>query len=294
MEKIMTQASDVVDSDNYVKYLDHGFVGLIDVMGDDDAIDQAARCSYGKGTRATSDKRALIRYLVRHLHTSPIEMVELKFHMKIPIFIMRQHVRHRTASLNEYSGRYSEMTDEMYMPEPERFQYQSEQNKQGSGATMSDEDIEACQFAIGSVFQDSYSGYKELLDLGLAKEIARIQLPLSTYTELYWKIDLKNFLHYICLREDQHAQKEIRDLADIMYAMVKPLLPITCEAYEDYWSWKNTARFSRMEVDLLKSIVSDTKWADLANGHRNDKGLAEAFGVTVRELNEFKTKMGLV
>lgn len=289
----MTTWNDVKDDPRAVKCLDHGFVVLNDIMGDDSAIADAARCSYGKGTKSVNDDRNLIRYLIRHQHTSPIEMVELKFHMKMPIFVMRQHVRHRTASLNEYSGRYSEMTDEMYQPDPSRMKEQSQLNKQGSGSALPLPVAMECGNLLDSSFRTSYNGYKECLEMGLTRELARIQLPVANYTELYWKIDLKNFFHYVKLREDSHAQEEIRVFADAMYSLVKPLLPLTCEAYEDYWSWRNTSTFSRMEMDLLRTLVSKQKWDQLVVGHRSEENLCKKFGMGIREFNEFKEKFKL-
>lgn len=288
----MTNVANVVNDPRYVKVLDHGFVGLLDIMGDDSAIDQAARCSYGQGTRSVSDMRSLIRYLVRNHHTSPLEMVELKFHLKMPIFVMRQHVRHRTASLNEYSGRYSEMTDEMYMPEPWRFQGQHTDNKQASGETLHKQIAFTCAEDMNDIFSAAYASYMRSLYAGLSRELARIQLPLANYTELYWKIDLKNFLHYVFLRDDEHAQYEIRVFAEAMYNMVKPKLPIVCEAFEDYWSMRNTAKFSRMELDLVKQIISKDRWLELMDMHR-DGDLAAAFGISQKELQEFKKKLDL-
>lgn len=289
----MTAQADVIHDPKYVPVLDHGFVGLIDVMGDDAAVDQAARCSYGQGTRSTSDMRGLIRYLVRHWHTSPLEMVELKFHLKMPIFIMRQHVRHRTASLNEYSGRYSEMTDEMYVPDLSRFQGQHADNKQASGDVLPEDVAERMRAELTNVTTIAYNSYMEHLDQGLAREIARIQLPVSNYTELYWKIDLKNFLHYVFLRDDDHAQKEIQQFASVMYDLVKPFVPLVCEAFEDYWCMKNTARLSRMELDLIRRLISQDKWLDLNNQHREEKAVASAYGLSLKELREFKAKMQL-
>jgi len=286
----MTKAVDVKDDPRYALALDHGFVGLLDVMGDDAAIDQAARCSYGQGTRSSSDMRGLIRYLVRHHHTSPIEMVELKFHLKMPIFVMRQHVRHRTASLNEYSGRYSEMTDEMYMPEPWRFQSQSTNNKQASGESLDESIAGNCATGFNASYGTTYANYQTALDIGLSRELSRIQLPVANYTELYWKIDLKNFLHYCFLRDDPHAQYEIRVYAQLMYNMVKPFVPLTCEAFEDYWSASNTANLSRMELDLVKYLISREKWRNYEEYQRGIKGVAAHTGMSVKEVEEFKQK----
>ena len=289
----MTAQADVIHDARYVPVLDHGFVGLLDVMGDDAAVDQAARCSYGQGTRCVSDMRGLIRYLVRHWHTSPLEMVELKFHLKMPIFVMRQHVRHRTASLNEYSGRYSEMTDEMFIPDVGRFQGQHADNKQASGAALPEDVAARMQAEMTNVVNTAYDTYMSQIEQGLAREIARVQLPLSNYTELYWKIDLKNFLHYVFLRDDAHAQKEIQVFAEAMYNMVKPIVPLVCEAFEDYWCMKNTARLSRMELDLVRRLLSQSKWLDVQQDNRDDKTLASAFGMSIKELREFKEKMQL-
>jgi thymidylate synthase (FAD) len=286
----MTYQSDVLNDPRYVPVLDHGFVGLIDIMGDDKAIDEAARTSYGLGTRSMNDMRNLIRYLVRNYHTSPLEMVELKFHLKMPIFVMRQHVRHRTANLNEYSGRYSIMTDEMYVPELERFQGQHPNNKQASGEFLGEDIAESLLNDLKESYKITYQNYKKAIDQGLAREVARIQLPLATYTELYWKIDLKNFFHYVKLRNDpKHAQKEIVLYADAMYNLVKPHLPIACEAFEDYWL--NGVSFSRMEMDLLKRLISFDKWLEINEDFRDEKGIAKAFGLTDRELKEFNEKL---
>ena len=291
----MTTWNDVKDDAQAVRIGEHGFVRLVDIMGDDSSICQAARCSYGAGTKSVSDDRALIRTLVRNYHTSPIEMVELKFHLKIPIFVMRQHVRHRTASLNEYSGRYSEMTDEMFVPPVSRLQVQSETNKQGSGGSMTPANAAFSLQTIENVFKDAYSAYQSLLEWGMARELARIVLPVANYTELYWKIDLKNFLGYMRLRDDTHAQGEIVDLAKGMYGLVKPLLPMVCEAYEDYWSPRNTAHLSRMELALLKQLINPNAYSSLVmrcEGQSEDV-LAKGFGMSKRELAEFKAKFGM-
>lgn len=289
----MTKVADVIGDEKYVPVLDHGFVGLLDVMGDDAAICQAARCSYGKGTKSVSDDRALIRYLIRNHHTSPIEMVELKFHLKMPIFVMRQHVRHRTASLNEYSGRYSEMPDEMYMPPDWRFQAQAKDNKQASGDSLAEMTAFECAEDMSEVYEHSYGSYQKGLKNGLARELARIQLPLANYTELYWKIDLKNFLHYIFLRDDGHAQYEIRVYAEAMFNMVKPYVPLVCEAFEDYWSMANTANLSRMELGLIKSLISQESWLRLMDMHRDDKGLAAHLEMSQNEIIAFRKKFNL-
>jgi thymidylate synthase (FAD) len=206
---------------NYTPILDHGFVGLVDSMGSDSAVVQAARVSYGAGTKQVNDDRNLIRYLMRHKHTTPFEMCEVKFHLKMPIFVMRQLVRHRTASINEYSARYSVMTDEFYIPELEQIQKQSTTNKQGrEESEWFFNDKREVQHAFQRSFHNAYKEYTSLLgkeDNGLARELARSVLPVGGYTELYWKANLKNFLHMIKLRSDPHAQWEIQELANAMY-----------------------------------------------------------------------------
>ena len=235
----------------------HGFVRLIDVMGDDSSIADAARVSYGTGTRSVSDNRNLIRYLVRHKHTSPLEMVEVKFHLKLPIFVMRQLVRHRTASLNEYSGRYSIMSDDCYVPDLDYIQPQSQTNKQGRGDDgLSDRWKTRYQETINDirykclVAYDFLIGNESVEHGGLTRELARTVLPVSNYTECYWKMDLHNFFHFCRLRMDDHAQQEIQDYAKAMYEMVKPEVPIAAEAFEDYSLY--SISLSRMELSVLQ------------------------------------------
>ena len=235
----------------------HGFVRLIDIMGDDSSIADAARVSYGKGTRTVSDNRNLIRYLVRHKHTSPLEMVEVKFHLKLPIFVMRQLVRHRTASLNEYSGRYSIMSDDCYVPDLDYIQPQSQTNKQGRGDDgLSDRWKARYQETINDIRYKCLVAYRFLIGNesiehgGLTRELARTVLPVSNYTECYWKMDLHNFFHFCRLRMDDHAQQEIQDYAKAMYEMVKPEVPIAAEAFEDYSLY--SISLSRMELSVLQ------------------------------------------
>lgn len=258
----MTTQVEVSNDERYKPYLDHGFVGYIEKMGSDFSIDEAARMSYGQGTRPVSDTRNLIRYLIRHFHTSPIEMAEVKFHLKLPIFIMRQLVRHRTASLNEYSGRYSEMVDEFYVPSLERFQEQSKSNKQGSGDSLHSIVANNMMGDMQALNAEAYQEYLILLEEGLSRELARIVLPVSNYTELYWKCDLNNFFKFLRLRLDPHAQKEIRDLAQLMYDAVKVDFPICSEAFEDYWLQSKT--FSRMELGILKQCIDVDKLVKLS------------------------------
>lgn len=222
------------------------FVRLVDHMGSDQAIVQAARVSYGGGTKAVSDDRTLIRYLLRNWHTTPFEMVEFKFHVKCPIFVARQWLRHRTASVNEISARYSVIQDDFYVPTP--YSKQSQQNKQGSSYEYIDEEhlsldaIAAC----GSAF----NLYNRLLDAGVSREQARIHLPQGTFTEFYWKIDLHNLFGFLHKRMDSHAQKEIRDLAKQMYTLIKPHAPMACEAFEDYRLGAIT--LSRLEIQAIR------------------------------------------
>ena len=281
---------------NYAPVLDHGFVGLVDHMGSDNAIVQAARVSYGAGTKQVQDDRNLIRYLMRHEHTTPFEMCEVKFHIKLPIFVMRQLVRHRTASMNEYSARYSVLTDEFYIPEFEQIQKQSTTNKQGrEEAEWGFDEKRSVQHAFQRSFHNAYKEYASLLgkeDSGLARELARSVLPVGGYTELYWKANLKNFLHMARLRMDTHAQWEIREFAGAMYDLVKPLFPEACSAFEDYAV--NSVKLSAGEYDLVKNLISKDKWASLVEQYGNDeKALGLDAGLGVRELKEFKEKLGL-
>ena len=213
--------------------LDHGFVRLVDHMPQkdlDSSIVQSARVSYGDGTKTSRGDRGLIRYLLRHWHTTPFEMVEFKFHIKMPIYIARQHMRHRTASINELSARYSVVPKEYY--EPDTLRGQSEVNHQGSEGVV---DIgDALNNKVSGHLNDAFLVYDELLDKGCCREQARGTLPQSTYTEFYWKINLHNLLHYLHLRMDAHAQQEIRDYATAIFNLVKPLVPITMEAFMDF------------------------------------------------------------
>jgi thymidylate synthase (FAD) len=253
----MASVEEVRNDPNYVIVHEHGFVGLVDHMGSDEAIARAARTSYQKGTKSVSDDRTLIRYLTRHRHTSPLEMGEVVFHLRLPIFVMRQLVRHRTASLNECSARYSELPADFYVPEVEYIQPQSTTNKQGRSGEI---DLGQKSFIKGLMegfHESAYELYQKFLAEGsfgqnypgLSRELARIVLPVSIYTECYFKMDMKNFLHMAGLRMEGHAQKEIQDFANPMYEFAKKLFPATCEAFEDYQFHAKT--FSRMELILL-------------------------------------------
>lgn len=218
-----------------IRVLDHGFVRLIDYMGDDAAIVQAARVSYGAGTKKRSEDTALIRYLLRHKHTSPFEMVDLKLHIKAPIFVARQWVRHRTASANEISGRYSILTNEMYLPDDMQISFQSSDNKQGrSVAAVPEELRERVRALLLAGQREAYAGYQELIDAEIARELARIALPVSIYTEWYWKMNLHNLFHFLALRADPHAQFEIRIYAEAICLIVRRLAPVAYGAFVDY------------------------------------------------------------
>ena len=218
--------------------LDHGFVRVIDYMGDDSAIVQAARVSYGSGTRQVSDDEGLIRYLMRHQHSSPFEMCEIKLHVKLPIFVARQWIRHRTANVNEYSGRYSVLDREFYLPAPEHLAAQSSVNNQGRGETLAGPEAARVLDILKQDAAAAYDHYQQMLSddgqQGLARELARMNLPASIYTQWYWKTDLHNLFHFLRLRADPHAQYEIRAYADVIAACVRHWVPLAWAAFEDY------------------------------------------------------------
>ena len=264
-----------------------GFVKLLDVMGDDEEVENSARISYGKGTRKVNQTRNLIRYLMRHKHTSPFEMCEVKFHLKLPIFIMRQLVRHRTANLNEYSGRYSVMSNEFYLPEGDYLAKQSTTNSQGRGEVLEQEGL--LQFEFNRIYDGASTAYQVLLEEDLSRELARAVLPVANYTECIWKIDLHNFFHFVKLRSDSHAQREIRDYSDAMYELVKPNFPLCCEAFEDYVQGATT--FSKQEMGVIRELLeyADTK-AALAGMSVKDVGVLES-KLGKRESKEFLEKL---
>jgi thymidylate synthase (FAD) len=265
--------------------LDHGFVRVIDYMGDDAAIVQAARVSYGRGTKKVSDDRGLINYLMRMHHTSPFEMCELKLHVKLPIFVARQWIRHRTANVNEYSARYSVLRDEFYLPAPEHLAVQSTGNRQGRGAVLQGAEADKVRHMLACNAEGAYERYLGLLNLdeagepldpgrtGLARELARMVLPLNTYTEWYWKTDLHNLLHFIILRADPHAQYEIRTYAEVILDIVRRWVPLTHAAFVDYrlegraLSAKALAvvrrRLKGEPVDPAESGLSPREWREL-------------------------------
>ena len=234
--------------------LDHGFVRLIDYLGGDARIVQSARVSYGEGTKTVREDRALIDYLLRNRHTSPFEQVILTFHVKMPIFVARQWIRHRTARLNEISGRYSVMRDEFYLPREHEVRLQSQRNRQGGSEAEVPTDLQQKVIQmLASDQQNVYETYQEILEDGLARELARSNLPLSLYTEMYWQIDLNNLFHFLRLRMDWHAQYEIRVYGDAMAEIVKAVSPLAFEAFEEHILHGQT--FSRSELELLRAAI---------------------------------------
>ena len=246
--------------------LDHGFVRAIDYMGDDGAVVQAARVSYGRGTRRVSEDAGLIRYLMRHRHSTPFEMCEIKFHVKLPIFIARQWIRHRTANVNEYSARYSILDREFYLPSPDHLAAQSAVNRQGRGDVLEGaEAAEVLDLLRGDAMR-TYDHYAAMLNegpdgapidpgrKGLARELARMNLTLNTYTQWYWKTDLLNLLHFLSLRADAHAQYEIRAYAEVMLAMVQAWVPLTHAAFVDYRL--GAATFSAGMLVVVKRMLA--------------------------------------
>lgn len=261
--------------------LDHGTVVLLDVFGSDTRIAEAARVSYQHGTKKTRGDRALLRYLMRHRHTSPFEMAETLFYLKVPITVARQLVRHRTASLNEVSGRYSELPQEIYVPEVEQCGPQSTQNNQGRSPVVNEIQSRHAQQSMRFASETAYDAYDSLLHVHqVSREISRGVLPLHTYTELYWKCDLHNFLHFVKLRMDAHAQYEIRVMATAMYELVRPHFPLTCEAWEDYIL--NAHTFSKLDLALLSRVL---------RGDIPTLVDAQSLGQSEREYTEFMAKL---
>ena len=282
LEKILYEALPV---------LDHGFVRVVDYMGDDSSIVQSARVSYGKGTKKVSTDEGLIKYLMRHWHSTPFEMCEIKYHVKLPIFIARQWIRHRTANVNEYSARYSILDKEFYIPSVENLASQSQVNKQGRAESLSSEEAEKVIALLKNDAEQTYRNYEVMLNensegetlddgsMGIARELARMNLTLNTYTQWYWKIDLNNLLHFLALRADAHAQYEIRVYADIILDIVKKWVPVTYEAFEDYRV--GGTQLSAKEILILKKIIK---------GETVDP---EAEGISKREWGELQKKFDL-
>ena len=276
LEKILYEALPV---------LDHGFVRVIDYMGDDTSIVQSARVSYGKGTKKVSTDEGLIKYLMRHWHSTPFEMCEIKYHVKLPIFIARQWIRHRTANVNEYSARYSILDKEFYLPSSDHLAAQSQINRQGRGDVLKGEQATKVLDLLKNDAERTYSNYEEMLNerydgtvidekkVGLARELARMNLTLNTYTQWYWKTDLLNLMNFLRLRADHHAQYEIRAYADAMLDTVKKWVPITYDAFMDYRaggtevSAKGKVIIQKLikgeDVDVDSSGLSKREWNEL-------------------------------
>ena len=271
-----------------IEVLDHGFIRVIDYMGDDSSIVQSARVSYGKGTKKISNDKGLIKYLMRHRHSTPFEMCEIKFHIKLPIFIARQWIRHRTANVNEYSARYSILDKEFYIPSAENLAAQSAINNQGRGDALTDDEASNVIQILKKDAEQTYSNYETLLNessegniideskSGIARELARMNLTLNTYTQWYWKIDLNNLLHFLALRADDHAQYEIRVYADAMLDIVKKWVPLTYEAFEDYRI--GGTELSAKEVNLMSKLL------------KGEKVSFEEEGLSKREWSELQRK----
>lgn len=261
-----------------VPVLDHGFVRVVDYMGDDGAIVQAARVSYGQGTRQVSNDAGLIRYLMRHWHSTPFEMCEIKLHVKLPVFVARQWIRHRTANVNEYSARYSILDREFYIPAPENLAAQSTINNQGRGAVLEGAEAQRVLDMLRDDATRAYDHYEEMLSQegqqGLARELARMNLPANIYTQWYWKTDLHNLFHFLRLRADPHAQYEIRVYAEAICELVKAWVPHAYAAFEDYRL--NAAQLSGPALLALRRMLA------------GEEVTAENSGLTAREWREFK------
>ncbi len=257
--------------------LDKGFVRLVDYLGSDSRIVQAARVSYGDGTKTVREDKGLINYLLRNEHTSPFEQVVFTFHVKLPIFVARQWIRHRTARLNEISGRYSVMKNEFYVPSDEDIAFQSTDNKQGRSSGDVPAELRKAVLEEITVGQSkAYESYKKLIDSGIARELSRVNLPLSLYTEWYWQIDLHNLFHFLKLRLDGHAQKEIRDYAAVMYEIASKVCPLACEAFDNHVL--KSVKLSEKEKLAVKALLEGQK-PDLSD--REKEILSAKVGVTV-------------
>jgi thymidylate synthase (FAD) len=267
--------------------LDHGFVRVIDYMGDDAAVVQAARVSYGRGTRRVSEDAGLIRYLMRHRHSTPFEMCEIKFHIKLPIFVARQWIRHRTANVNEYSARYSILDREFYLPAPDHLAAQSAANRQGRGEVLAGEEAAEVLALLRADAARCHEHYLWMLNegadaarRGLARELARMNLTLNTYTQWYWKIDLHNLLHFLSLRADPHAQYEIRAYAEAMLGVLDAWVPLTASAFREYRLGGVT--FSATMLAALRRMLA------------GETVTQEQSGLSKREWVEFQAALGRV
>ena len=264
------------------KVLDKGFIRIIDYMGDDSSIVQSARVSYGKGTKKINQDKSLINYLLSHRHSTPFEMNEIKFHIKLPIFIARQWIRHRTANVNEYSARYSILEREFYLPQIKNIQKQSEINNQGRDEVLDKDEAEGKLKILKENSNKSFDNYDELLnenseETGIARELARMTLPLNTYTQWYWKIDLHNLMHFLSLRFDPHAQYEIRVYAEIILNIMKKWVPLTYDAFLKHRL--NGFSLSQNGVEYIKSIIEDRKFDENSISKREIKSIREKFNL---------------
>jgi len=279
-----------------IPVLDHGFIRVIDYMGDDSSIVQAARVSYGKGTKKVSTDSGLIKYLMRHWHSTPFEMCEIKYHVKLPIFIARQWIRHRTANVNEYSARYSILDKEFYLPEPNHLAAQSKNNRQGRGDILQGEQAKKVLDLLKGDAERTYDNYENMLNErydgsvidesqnGLARELARMNLTLGTYTQWYWKTDLLNLMNFLRLRADHHAQYEIRAYADVMLDTLKRWVPVTYEAFLDYrvGGTEVSSKGKKVLKKLISGDIIDLESSGLSKREWNE--LMEAFEIKDKTL----------
>ncbi|OYD83448.1 FAD-dependent thymidylate synthase [Azospirillum brasilense] len=273
-----------------IEVLDHGFVRVVDYMGDDSAVVQAARVSYGKGTKKVTEDAGLIKYLMRHRHSTPFEMCEIKFHVKLPIFVARQWIRHRTANVNEYSARYSILDREFYIPTPENLGAQAVVNRQGRGDVLQGDEAAAVMKLLRNDSETVYTHYEEMLNQredgttieegrqGLARELARMNLTLNYYTQWYWKVDLHNLLHFLSLRADPHAQYEIRVYAEAMLDVVKRWVPAVFDAFSEYRL--GGTHMSKTGLEVVKRLLS------------GEAVTQEASGLSKREWRELMDQLG--
>ena len=277
-----------------VPVLDKGFVRVVDYMGNDEAIVQAARVSYGQGTVHGSSDEGLIRYLMRRWHTTPFEMCEVKLHVKLPIFVARQWIRHRTANVNEYSARYSILDREFYFPATSDVSYQSTSNNQGREGMLHQTKAQDFVDMLTDGANEAYDNYMRAVTPvaeggeGIARELARMNLPTNIYTQWYWKVDLHNLLHFLRLRADPHAQMEIRVYADAICKIVEGWVPYAYKAFEDYQL--NAQQFSSMEMQALKTLLTSASWTE-ADQEEWVSDNAGHFGLSKREVNEFIAKI---
>ena len=276
--------SEGMEAHLYTAYpvLDHGFIRVIDYMGDDAAICQAARVSYGRGTKSVTNDEGLIRYLMRHWHSTPFEMCEIKLHVKLPVFVARQWIRHRTANVNEYSARYSILDREFYIPAPEHLAAQSVVNNQGRGEALSGDEAQRVLEYLKADSARAYDHYEEMIgqegQQGLARELARMNLPANIYTQWYWKVDLHNLLHFLRLRADAHAQYEIRVYAEEMCKVVADWVPFAFRAFEDYRM--GGATLSAKALDCVRRML------------KGEEVTQETSGMSKGEWREFQGVLG--